>query len=505
MQKMSSSSPLLEQLSQSRAIDCNPLIVTPQTRVTDVINWLNERQISYALVVKRKRLVGIFTERDFVRIAAQQIPLENLRIQAVMTPDPVTVSLDQDQGVFSIISLLRQHHIRHLPVIDQESKIIGVITPKTIREVVQPTDLLKFKQVGDAMNSQVIQNSATASLLEITQQMVTHHKSCIVITETQNEADIVPVGIITERDIIQFKNRGIDFANTPAKTVMSNPLIPIKVSDSMMLANEIMKCHKIRRLVVVDEAGRLAGIITQSTIIEALNPIELYATIELLRKQVDERTQELSQLNEKLQQKLCQYGKLEAQLQQAKDEAAAANQVKRAFLANLNHEFRTPLHAILGFSQLMHRSKSLSPEDQKNLGIISSAGKHLLELLENLLELTKTQSTHIPYNEVNFELSEVLPKVPASPVTITLTPKDMADLPRDWQTSFHQATIEGDFDVMLSLIEEIRDRDEFLANSLSTLAHEFQFERLLALTKSTTDEHDDSGVNSFVQRDNTSD
>ncbi|MEQ8383170.1 MAG: CBS domain-containing protein [Coleofasciculus sp. A1-SPW-01] len=501
---MSSFSPLLAQLSQSKSIDRHPLIVTPQMRVTEVINRLNEHQSSYVLVVQEKRLVGIFTERDFVRIAAQQLSLENLSIQSVMTPDPITVSIDQDQGIFSILYLLRQHHIRHLPVIDKGGEIIGVITPKTIREVVQPTDLLKFKRVADVMTSQVIQNSVMASLLEITQQMLTHKKSCIVITKTQNNADIVPQGIITERDIIQFQKMGINFAITSAETVMSTPLLPIKIDDSMMLANEMMKRHKIRRLVVVDEAGRLAGIITQSTILEALNPIEMYATVELLRQQVDERTQELSQINEQLQQNLCQYAKLEEQLQQVKDEAAAANQVKRAFLANLNHEFRTPLHAILGFAQLMHRSQSLSSEDQKNVGIIYSAGKHLLELLENLLDLTKSQSTHIR-DTANFELSDMLPKIPESPITITLTPTDLADLPREWRISLHQATIEGDFDKMLSLIEGIRDRDESLANSLSTLTHEFQFEYLLALTKPPTDEDDDSGVNSSIQRDNTND
>ncbi|MEQ9371836.1 MAG: CBS domain-containing protein [Coleofasciculus chthonoplastes F3-SA18-01] len=501
---MSSCSPLLAQLSQSKSIDRHPLIVTPQMRVTEVINWLNERQSSYALVVQQKRLVGIFTERDFVRIAAHQLPLENSRIQSVMTPDPITVSIEQDQGIFSILYLLRQHHIRHLPVINKGGEIIGVITPKTIRDVVKPTDLLKFKQVGDVMTSQVIQNYDTASLLEITQQMLTHKKSCIVITETKNNADVVPQGIITEHDIIKCQKMGIYFATTPAKTVMSRPLFIIKINDSMMLANEIMKRHEIRRLVVIDEAGILAGLITESTILEALNPLEMYATIELMRQQVDERTKELSQVNEQLQQNLCQYAKLEEQLQQAKDEAAAANQVKRAFLANLNHEFRTPLHAILGFSQLMYRSESLSSEDQKNVGIIYSAGKHLLELLENLLDLTKSQSTHIR-DTANFELSEMLPKIPESPITITLTPTDLADLPGEWRISLHQATIEGDFDRMLSLIEEIRDRDESLANSLSTLTHEFQFEYLLALTKSPTDEDDDCGVNSSIQRDNTND
>ncbi|MEQ8961413.1 MAG: histidine kinase dimerization/phospho-acceptor domain-containing protein, partial [Coleofasciculus sp. C2-GNP5-27] len=284
---------------------------------------------------------------------------------------------------------------------------------------------------------------------------------------------------------------GVNFATTTAETVMSHPILPIYVDDSMMLANEIMKRHKVRRLVVVDEAKRLAGLITQTTILEALNPLEMYTTIEILRQQVDERTQELSQTNEQLQQEIRLYKQLEKELQQAKDEAAAANQIKRAFLANLNHEFRTPLHAVLGFSQLLRRSECLSVEEKKNVGIIYSAGKHLLELLENLLELAKSQSTHLADDEVDFELSDMLPPVSESPVTITLTPKDLADLPRDWRKSLHRATIEGDFDVMLILIEQIRDRHESLANDLSTLTHEFKFDYLLALTQPPPDEDND--------------
>ncbi|MEQ8974653.1 MAG: CBS domain-containing protein [Coleofasciculus sp. C1-SOL-03] len=488
---MSSRSPLLQALSQSPALDRQPLRVTPQMRVTEVMDQLHQRQSSYALVIQENQLIGIFTERDVVRIAAQQMALDSLTIESVMTPDPITISTDQQDSIFSILYLLRQHNIRHLPVIDERGQMIGVITPQTIREVIHPTDLLRFKRVGEVMNTQVIQNSATASLLDITQQMVTHHKSCIVITETSNTTDIVPIGIVTERDIIQFQKLGVDFATTTAETVMSHPILPIYVNDSMMLANEMMKRHKVRRLVVVDEAKRLAGLITQTTILEALNPLEMYTTIEILRQQVDERTQELSQANEQLQQEIRLYKQLEKELQHAKDEAAAANQIKRAFLANLNHEFRTPLHAVLGFSQLLRRSECLSVEEKKNVGIIYSAGKHLLELLENLLELAKSQSTHLADDEVDFELSDMLPPVSESPVTITLTPKDLADLPRDWRKSLHRATIEGDFDVMLILIEQIRDRHESLANDLSTLTHEFKFDYLLALTQPPPDEDND--------------
>jgi len=68
--------------------------------------------------------------------------------------------------------------------------------------------------------------------------------------------------------------------------------------------------------------------------------------------------------------------------------------------------------------------------------------------------------------------------------TISLTSEDVAILPTDWLSSFHQATLEGDFEVMLSLIEQIQDQDKTLAQRLSYLAHNFEFEQLLDATES---------------------
>ena len=62
-----------------------------------------------------------------------------------------------------------------------------------------------------------------------------------------------------------------------------------------------------------------------------------------------------------------------------------------------------------------------------------------------------------------------------------LTPATIANLPADWLTNFQQATVEGDLDLMLTLIEQIRQQHHHLANALASLANQFQFEELLAL------------------------
>ncbi|MEG3897610.1 MULTISPECIES: CBS domain-containing protein [unclassified Microcoleus] len=66
----------------------------------------------------------------------------------------------------------------------------------------------------------------------------------------------------------------------------SFPLMPLQVKATLWQAHQFMQQHRIRRLVVVDEGGYLAGIVTQSTLLHALDPVEIHANAELLQETV---------------------------------------------------------------------------------------------------------------------------------------------------------------------------------------------------------------------------
>ena len=89
------------------------------------------------------------------------------------------------------------------------------------------------------------------------------------------------------------------------------------------------------------------------------------------------------------------------ELGEAKDAAVAANQAKSEFLANMSHEIRTPMNAILGFTDVLRRGFGSQVDARKHLNTIHSSGKHLLELINDILDLSKVESGHLEVENIS--------------------------------------------------------------------------------------------------------
>ena len=291
------------------AIERQPLTVLPHTPLVDAIALISQSHhqtcllnegdaavssqgrsihVSCVLVMEGKTIRGILTERDVVRLTAQAIDLQAATVADVMAHPVITLPERSVQDIFAALFLFRRYRIRHLPIVDDQNQLMGVVSHESIRQVLRPANLLRFRRVSDVMTTDVVQAPLTATVLHLAQLMASHRVSCIVITQPDTEDIEQPVGIVTERDIVQFQALQIDLARTEAHTVMSSPLFLLSPKDSLWTAHQEMKKRRVGRLVVSWNWGKGLGIVTQTSLLRVFDPMEMYGVIENLQQTIQQ-------------------------------------------------------------------------------------------------------------------------------------------------------------------------------------------------------------------------
>ncbi|MDB9460602.1 PAS domain-containing protein, partial [Dolichospermum circinale CS-545/17] len=147
------------------------------------------------------------------------------------------------------------------------------------------------------MTTNVLCAPANVSILEIARLMAENQVSSVMIVETQASLTI-PLGMVTEHDIVQLKALSVNFDTCLAQTVMSTPVFCVTVDESLWNVQQIMEQRFIQLLAVTGSKGELLGIVTHSSILEALNPWELYKLTAVLQEKVLQLETEKIQLLE---------------------------------------------------------------------------------------------------------------------------------------------------------------------------------------------------------------
>lgn len=153
-------------------------------------------------------------------------------------------------------------------------------------------------RLSDLMTREVRGVERTAKLRDIVESMAHNKISCKLVTEN-NE----PIGIITERDMVKLllaTAADPSMLDHPAEEIMSSPIVTLRDDESLYDAMVVSRAEKLRHLPIVDQHGKLAGLVTQSDVAAAhFHVIEMQA--ELIERAIKERTVDLEEANAELQ------------------------------------------------------------------------------------------------------------------------------------------------------------------------------------------------------------
>lgn len=145
---------------------------------------------------------------------------------------------------------------------------------------------------------------------------------------------------------------------------------------------------------------------TRSTLILPIIVVYIPATVLLGRLMLNQHD---NYINKRIKEQLLESErKLNLDLVKAKEQAEESDRLKTAFLANLSHEIRTPLNGILGFADILQNPSITGDEIRDYIGMIRISGTRMLEIMQNLIDISKLESGTMQLHQTKFNLNEQL-------------------------------------------------------------------------------------------------
>jgi signal transduction histidine kinase/CheY-like chemotaxis protein len=212
--------------------------------------------------------------------------------------------------------------------------------------------------------------------------------SCVLVVENQRL-----VGILTDRDVVRLIAKSLDvtagWEDLTIDEVMNYPVITLSEDafTDLSVAIDLLCQHRIRQLPLLDQNDRLIGLLTRESLQQKSHPNELWREhVFKLQKELTDRQIDRELLLE-----------TNHQLTMNNEELVRATLLKDEFLANMSHELRTPLNAILGMTEGLQEGifGAANPSQLQAVQTIERSSNHLLELINDILDLAKIGAGHI--------------------------------------------------------------------------------------------------------------
>lgn len=259
------------------------ITVAPDAPLKTVLALMQEHSISSIVAIDDSaKPVGIFTEKDAIRLMLDDQAISSLSMAEVMSKPVITVS--SNLGYAKAYQTMSENSVRHLVVVDSDGKLLGLVSEGDFLHHMGMEYLVELKTVANSMSRRVKGVEPQATLASVLGVMSDERISCVVVVEKG-----CPVGILTERDIVRLATENLDIEKVLASEVMATPLLTVLPDLPLQIASRMMESNHVRRLVVVEHDGSLKGILTRHDIAKSLQG----SYIEYLQETLERKSRDL--------------------------------------------------------------------------------------------------------------------------------------------------------------------------------------------------------------------
>jgi diguanylate cyclase (GGDEF)-like protein/PAS domain S-box-containing protein len=258
----------------------NPIALNSDQHIAKALEVMAKHSISSVIIVdERNHPIGIFTERDALRVVAESISIET-PISGVMSPEPFCV--DESLYLHDAYAMMEEKQYRHLVVVNAAKEFVGVVSEGDFLRHIGFEQLGKFKIVSEAMSISPLIVSTQTQLNEAASAM--HERQCdyAVVLDCSR-----PIGVVSERDIAHWYAQNGEVGSVAQ--VLQGHFQTINKDIPLQEAAALMEEHGVHQLIVVDEGENLVGLLSRHDVLHAING----AYFEYLIRVIDQKNEKI--------------------------------------------------------------------------------------------------------------------------------------------------------------------------------------------------------------------
>ncbi len=238
----------------------NIATLTPDTTLLEAGRRMVRQAPGFAVIMENMVLTGLITDFDFIKwIVAGHDP-EQVKIGDLPSVPPQIVH--EDTPCQDLLKIYYQRRFRRFPVLNDEEILSGGITEKEILAALPRSNLMAHYLVDDMVVSDPPGVPPEMTYLEIAKRMTSWHRGCVLVMEGEHY-----LGMITEGDLLRHRIDPNWNPNITASQMASPGGVTISRESDLLQARDLFIKTKHRRVPVVDQKGRVIGLLTQTDLL----------------------------------------------------------------------------------------------------------------------------------------------------------------------------------------------------------------------------------------------